>query len=605
VRSVSARFWLFRYRWNGRMREMGLGSTAEVRLAVARDKAIDLHRKVKAGIDPLAEREAIVRSKAAAAHQAAVRAITFADVADQYITAHEAGWRNSKHRQQWRNTLDTYAMPILGAVPVADVDTGAVMQVLEPIWPVKTETASRLRGRIEAVLDYAKARGWRAGDNPAGWRGRLDHLLPARGKVARVEHHAALPWRETRAFMDALARQGGIAALALLFTVLTAARTGEAIGATWSEVDFQEAVWTIPARRMKAAREHRVPLSDAAIAVLHYIAELRVDADLDAPIFPGRETGKPLSNMAMSAVLRRMGRGDLTVHGFRSSFRSWCAEATNYPREVAEAALAHTLRDKTEAAYQRGDMMQKRRQLMTDWAYFCGCIPPVSQAMASHLTGPSAPEGSSLPPDSGRNVARPRKRGWSEKWTPRPFDELLQDAISGLEAATAEVMQDEANNWEVVAAERHAKDGARATIASACVAVHQRYSGSENPLHVWDAIRMCTTPDVAPMPLPDWVRNYLHAVASSLLEAPGGDATTVSKVLKLTRPGWNAFKAFQSEAEAVGAALLHDQLIFQGRSSTQADEQVRKRQDFADTSVARKLVGRGHALLRHVPMSDP
>jgi integrase len=350
---------------------MGLGSVTDVSLAVARDRALDLYRKVKNGTDPLAERELTARSERAAAHHAAVRAITFADVAGRYIAAHEAAWRNAKHRQQWRSTLDTYAIPILGAVPVADVGTSGVLQVLEPIWRVKPETASRLRGRIEAVLDYAKARGWRAGQNPAAWRGHIDHLLPARGKVAVVEHHAALPWREMPAFAEEVARQGSVSAMALLFTVLTAARTGEAIGATWSEVDLAEALWTIPARRMKAGREHRVPLSDAAIAVVNHIAGLRADADKDAPIFPGRSVGTPLSNMAMLALLRRMGRKDMTVHGFRSTFRDWCAEATNYPREVAEAALAHTLPDKVEAAYRRSDLMEKRRSLMADWGRFC------------------------------------------------------------------------------------------------------------------------------------------------------------------------------------------------------------------------------------------
>jgi integrase len=259
------------------------------------------------------------------------------------------------------------------------------MQVLEPIWRQKTETASRLRGRIESVLDYATARGWRAGENPARWRGHLDNLLPARGKIAKVEHHAALPWKEVSAFMTELAHQGGVAALALRFTILTAARTGEAIGATWKELDLTGAVWTVPAGRMKASREHRVPLSDAALAVLREAAQLRFDGSVDAPVFPGAKARKPLSNMAMLALLRRMGRGrDLTAHGFRSTFRDWCAEATSYPREVAEAALAHTLGDKVEAAYRRGDLMEKRRRLMAHWAEFCSTTMLAGEVVLLH-----------------------------------------------------------------------------------------------------------------------------------------------------------------------------------------------------------------------------
>jgi integrase len=383
VRSAAARFWLFRYRRNGHMREMGLGSFADVTLAEAREKAADLHRKVKAGIDPLAEREARAFAEKVASHQATVRAITFADVADRYIAAHEAGWRNPKHRQQWRNTLNTYALPVLGTLPVSDVDTGAVMRVLEPIWRKKTETASRLRGRIESVLDYATAREWRAGENPARWRGHLENLLPAPGKVAKVEHHAALPWREIGTFMATLVEQEGVAALALRFAILTAARTGEVIGATWREMDMASAVWTVPAGRMKASREHRVPLSSLALTVLRAAAQLRSDPHPDASVFPGK-LGKPLSNMAMLALLRRMGCADLTTHGFRSTFRDWCAESTNHPREVAEAALAHTLDDKVEAAYRRGDLMEKRSRLMADWAAFCGRPAPAGEVVPLH-----------------------------------------------------------------------------------------------------------------------------------------------------------------------------------------------------------------------------
>lgn len=384
VRSAEARFWLFRYRRDGRMREMGLGSFPDVTLAEAREKAADLYRTVKGGTDPLAEREARAMAEKAAAALALVRAITFGDVADKYIAAHEAGWRNPKHRHQWRNTLDTYAVPTLGASPVAEVDTGAVMLVLEPIWRELPETASRLRGRIESILDFATARGWRTGENPARWRGHLDNLLPARGKVAKVEHHPALPWRETGAFMAALQKQEGVAALALRFVILTACRTGEALGATWSEIDIAEALWTVPGARMKAGREHRVPLSDAALEVLKQAVALQTGRKGDAPVFPGRKDSKPLSNMGLLMLLRRMERADLTAHGFRSTFRDWCSESTNYPSEVAELALAHTVSDKVEAAYRRGDMIDKRRRLMADWATFCDRLVPAGEVVSLH-----------------------------------------------------------------------------------------------------------------------------------------------------------------------------------------------------------------------------
>lgn len=380
VRSAESRFWLFRYRpHDGRMREMGLGSVADVSLAEAREKAENLYRTVKAGKDPLAEREARLLAERAAKQQAAIRALTFGEVADQYVAAHEASWRNDKHKQQWRNTLKTYAAPILGTLPVAAVDVGAVMRVLEPIWRAKPETASRLRGRIESVLDYATARGWRSGENPARWRGHIETMLPARTKVAGVEHHAALPWQQMGEFWSDLTNQEGVSTLALKFAILTAARTSEALGARWSEVDMKAKMWTVPPTRMKAGREHRVPLSDEALVVVADAWKRRPDnAPDDAFVFPGAQKGKALSNMAMLMLLRRMGRGDLTAHGFRSTFRDWTSEATGHPREVAEAALAHTNKDKVEAAYQRGDLIEKRRRLMTDWANFC--IRPVAKS---------------------------------------------------------------------------------------------------------------------------------------------------------------------------------------------------------------------------------
>jgi integrase len=377
VRGPEARFWLFRYTREGKMREMGLGAasgSAVVSLADARVKARRLHDIVREGRDPLADRDAAKAAEAAAARQTQVRATTFRDVAAAYITAHESSWRNAKHRQQWSNTLDTYAHPVLGDLAVAEVDTGAVMRVLEPIWREKSETASRLRGRIESVLDYAKARGWRDGENPARWRGHVANMLPKRSKVQPVEHHAALPWREIGAFMTALRDQEGLGAVALRFAILTASRTSEAIEARWPEIDMTAGVWTVPPSRMKAGREHRVPLSDAALAVLTAVASLRDDAR-GGWVFPGARAGRPLSNMAFLMLLRRMGRGDLTAHGFRSTFRDWAAE-TGQPADVAEAALAHTLGNKVQAAYQRGDLLERRRKLMDTWAEFCARSEP-------------------------------------------------------------------------------------------------------------------------------------------------------------------------------------------------------------------------------------
>ncbi len=368
VRGPMNRSWLYRFRLHGKGHLMGLGAVEGVSLADARELVAAARKIVRQGKNPIEQRRAARRESADQA------GLTFHQVADAYISAHEASWRNPKHRQQWRNTLDTYALPILGKAPVAQVDVGSVMRVLEPIWRQKTETASRLRGRIESVLDYATARGWRSGENPARWRGHLENLLPARSKVAKVEHHSALPWRNVGAFMEGLFQEEGVSALALRFAILTAARTGEVIGARWSEIDTKHHIWTVPAGRMKAGREHRVPLSDEAVAVLQETAKLMTKTD--GFVFPGGKAGKPLSSMAMLMLLRRMGRGDLTAHGFRSTFRDWCAEATNYPREVAEAALAHTVRDKTEAAYQRGDMMEKRRRLMQEWATFCSRPAP-------------------------------------------------------------------------------------------------------------------------------------------------------------------------------------------------------------------------------------
>jgi integrase len=287
-----------------------------------------------------------------------------------YLASHDGGWRNAKHRQQWRNTLDTYALPVLGEMSVATITTGDVLRVLTPIWQNKTETASRLRGRIEAVLSYAKALGWRHGENPAVWKDNLAQLLPAKARVSKVEHHAALPWHDIPAFMRDLGQRDGAAAHALRLLILTATRTSETLAARWREFDLTRSLWIIPPNRMKGGREHRVPLSPDALAVLARLG--CADAQPDAFVFSGAKLGMPLSNMALLMLLRRIGRGDVTAHGFRSAFRDWVSEATDHPNEVAEMALAHVVGDKVEAAYRRGDLFGKRIALMADWSRFCG-----------------------------------------------------------------------------------------------------------------------------------------------------------------------------------------------------------------------------------------
>jgi integrase len=370
VRSRQAKFWLFRYTRDGKMREMGLGSAkgrTAVSLSQVRARAKQLHAAVREGRDPLAERDAEKAKAKADTLRAQAATMTFAAVADFYIAAHEAAWRNPKHRQQWRNTLRDYVLPEIGALPVGEVDKGAVMQIIEPLWRDKTVTAARLRGRIERILDYAKARGWREGENPALWRGHLDHMLPGPSKLRRVEHHRALPWREIGGFTQRLRQNSGINARCLEFLILTACRSGEVRGARWDEIDLKQRVWTIPAQRMKAGRAHRVPLSEPAMAVLQDLAQLGTEGF----VFPGL-TAAALSDEALARAVHGAGGNGVTVHGFRSTFRDWCAETTNYPRELAETALAHVLKDKTEAAYQCADLLEKRRRLMAEWADFCG-----------------------------------------------------------------------------------------------------------------------------------------------------------------------------------------------------------------------------------------
>ena len=365
VRDAEHRSWLFRYTLHGRAREMGLGPFPDVGLAEARDLAAACRRQVRDGIDPI-ERRRAVRAEA----KAAAAISTFKEVAAQYVDAKKAGWRNDKHVAQWDATLGTYVYPVFGARQVSTINTADVLRALEPIWAAKPETASRLRGRIEAVLDYAAAKGWRTGDNPARWKGHLANLLASRKSIARVEHHAALPRDQLAAFLLKLITRRSTAATALRFVIYTASRTGEALGATWQEIDTDKAVWTVPAERMKAGREHRVPLSPAALAQLAEMAPLRTKPT--DYVFAGARRGRPLSNMALAMLLRRMGHADITTHGFRSTFRDWIAEETDYPNEVAEMALAHSLADKTEAAYRRGDLFAKRAAMMADWAAFCG-----------------------------------------------------------------------------------------------------------------------------------------------------------------------------------------------------------------------------------------
>jgi integrase len=384
---VVNRYWLFRYSHRGtdKDRQLGIGPLDTVTLAAARAAARECREQLLAGLDPIEERNAQRASRALAD----AKAITFDQCRDAYIAAHHAGWRNVKHAKQWTATLNTYVSPVFGHLPVGSIDTGLVLKALEPIWTVKPETASRVRGRIESILDWARVRGYRTGENPALWRGHLDHLLPARSKVRKVEHHPALPYERIGAFMADLLRREGTAAKALRFAILTAARTDELISMRWNEIDMAAKLWTVPPDRMKGGRQHRVALSEPALAVLH---EMILGNDVKDSgkryLFPGAKPGRPLSNMAMLELVRRMnaerkvvglpmwsdpsqGNRDVVPHGFRSSFRDWAAERTNFPREVAEAALAHIVGDETELAYRRGDLLEKRRRLMEAWAEFC------------------------------------------------------------------------------------------------------------------------------------------------------------------------------------------------------------------------------------------
>jgi integrase len=359
-----SRSWIFRFALKGRERHMGIGSLQSVGLAVARQRAADARKLREQGIDPI---EARNESRATAAASGAKQGMTFDACRDAYVAAHRAGWGNVKHAAQWPNSLEAYASPVFGKLAVRGIDTALVLKVLEPIWQKKTETASRVRGRIESVLDWAKVRGYRDGENPARWRGHLDHLLPARSDIKKVRHHAALPYVELPVFLASLRGQQGIAARALEFTILTAARTGEVIRATASEINRREKIWTISAERMKAGKEHRVPLTDRALAIIDDVAPLRGNG---AYLFPSARGGL-FHDRSMLDQLERMGRTDLTVHGFRSTFRDWAAERTNFSSEVVEMALAHVVGNKVEAAYRRGDLFEKRRRLMDAWGEYC------------------------------------------------------------------------------------------------------------------------------------------------------------------------------------------------------------------------------------------
>ncbi len=357
-----ARSWILRTMVGTRRRDMGLGGYPDVTLAGAREKARRARELIAQGIDPIEQ----ARAARSALQAAQARAVTFQEATYAYIDTHENGWRNAKHAAQWRATVEAYAFPVIGSLLVRDVSKEHVLAILQPIWKTKTETASRLRGRIEKVLSYAMQAGYRPeGLNPARWRDNLDLLLGARSKIAKPRHHAALAVGDVGAFMVRLRDAEGIAARALEFAILTAARSGEVRGATWAEFDLAGATWTIPARRMKAGREHRVPLARAAVKLLRALPG-GLPRDL---VFPAPRDGM-LSDMALIAVMRRM---DVPAvpHGFRSTFRDWTSERTNYPNEVCEMALAHTIGDKVEAAYRRGDLFEKRRQMMNEWAAFC------------------------------------------------------------------------------------------------------------------------------------------------------------------------------------------------------------------------------------------
>jgi integrase len=366
VSKTGARSWILRIVVAGKRTDAGLGAYPTVTLAMARDKARAMRESVWSGDNPIEER----RAKKAALIASNAKAMNFSQCQEKYLAAHSDGWNNPKHKAQWKSTLDTYAVPFIGAIDVALIDTPLVLNCLEPIWKIKTETATRLRGRIESILDWATTRGYRQGLNPARWKGHLEQLLIKPAKIQKVEHHPALPYAEIGAFMAALRETHGMGSRGLEFAILTAARSGEVRGATWVEIDLDAAMWVIPADRIKAKREHRVPLSQAAIALLRALPQMAGES----LIFPGAKKNKPLSDMSLTAVLKRMNRHDITVHGFRSTFRDWASEETTFQGDIVEMALAHAIGNKVEAAYRRGDLFEKRIRLMAAWANVCAGI---------------------------------------------------------------------------------------------------------------------------------------------------------------------------------------------------------------------------------------
>jgi len=368
--------WIFRYVTNGRLRDMGIGPVHTLTLAEARERATEARKLRVDGIDPIAQK----RARKAALAAADAKAMTFRQCAEGFIRDNEAEWSNAKHRQEWETSLVKHVYPTLGSLPVAAIDTPLVLRCLKPIWTMIPETASRVRGRIENVLGWATVHYYRSGDNPARWNGLLEHALPARSKVAKVEHHAALPYVQVGDFVAKLRQNTSTGARAVEFIVLTAARLGETINATWDEIDLASRLWIVPATRMKGGREHRVPLSEAAIVVLKQMVAIR-HSDY---VFPGSRAGRPVSENTPVRLAKEAAGANITVHGLRSTFRDWASERTNFPREVAEMALAHAVPNAVEAAYRRGDLFEKRRKLMDAWAEFCarpttsGDVVPIS-----------------------------------------------------------------------------------------------------------------------------------------------------------------------------------------------------------------------------------
>jgi integrase len=374
VAEGGSRQWVFRYRTNGRLRDMGLGPVHTLNLAAARERARQARELRLDGVDPITHK----RARIAALRAEDARAITFKECAEGFFVDHADTWRSAKHRGEWQSSLSRYAYPVIGSLPVGAIDTPLVLKVLRPIWNTIPESASRIRQRIESVLNWATAHHYRTGDNPARWDGRLEHALPSRRKVAKIEHHAALPYDEIASFVAKVRADTSVAARCLEFLTLTAVRMGEALSAEWSEIDFATRTWTVPARRTKANREHRVPLSAAAIAALESMQALR-HSDY---VFPGLHQGRPVSKNSVWRLAKQAASDGSTVHGLRSTFRDWAAERTNFPRDVAEMALAHAIPNAVEAAYRRGDLFEKRRRLMDAWAEFCGKPQAASKVRA-------------------------------------------------------------------------------------------------------------------------------------------------------------------------------------------------------------------------------